>query len=128
MMTRKPSKASMRPHSSIGHLFGGLIVQFLLDRGLGRLEWRWSPALPKGILVCLLVAERGLPAARASVEVARHRALLTRLEEFTLRFATRSWAEAAGASCNQRDAVPEKGQIFLRRAGLPPAALPPGTC
>lgn len=35
----------------IGHSFGGLIVELLLDRGLGRAGVAMSPAPPKGILV-----------------------------------------------------------------------------
>src|SRR3954464_6095267 len=34
----------------IGHSFGGLIVELLLDRGLGRAGVALSPAPPKGIL------------------------------------------------------------------------------
>ena len=35
----------------IGHSFGGLIVELLLDRGLGRVGVAISPAPPKGILL-----------------------------------------------------------------------------
>src|SRR5215218_8311732 len=35
----------------IGHSFGGLVVELLLDRGLGRAGVAMSPAPPKGILV-----------------------------------------------------------------------------
>ena len=35
----------------IGHSFGGLIVELLLDRGLGQAGVAMSPAPPKGILV-----------------------------------------------------------------------------
>ena len=35
----------------VGHSFGGLIVELLLDRGLGRAGVAMSPAPPKGILV-----------------------------------------------------------------------------
>ena len=39
------------PPILIGHSFGGLIVELLLDRGLGRAGVAMSPAPPKGILV-----------------------------------------------------------------------------
>src|SRR5436190_253722 len=39
------------PPVLIGHSFGGLIVELLLDRGLGRAGVAISPAPPKGILV-----------------------------------------------------------------------------
>ncbi|HEU0248906.1 MAG TPA: alpha/beta hydrolase, partial [Gaiellaceae bacterium] len=39
------------PPVLIGHSFGGLIVELLLDRGLGRAGVAMSPAPPKGILV-----------------------------------------------------------------------------
>jgi pimeloyl-ACP methyl ester carboxylesterase len=34
----------------IGHSYGGLFVELLLDRGLGRAGVAMSPAPPKGIL------------------------------------------------------------------------------
>ena len=40
-----------QPPVLIGHSFGGLIVELLLDRGLGRAGVALSPAPPKGILV-----------------------------------------------------------------------------
>ena len=40
-----------QPPVLIGHSFGGLIVELLLDRGLGRAGAALSPAPPKGILV-----------------------------------------------------------------------------
>src|SRR5262245_55908111 len=39
------------PPILIGHSFGGLIVELLLDRGLARAGVAMSPAPPKGILV-----------------------------------------------------------------------------
>ena len=41
-----------QPPVLVGHSFGGLIVELLLDRGLGRAGVAISPAPPKGILVC----------------------------------------------------------------------------
>src|SRR2546422_10791448 len=39
-----------RPPVLIGHSYGGLFVELLLDRGLGRAGVAMSPAPPKGIL------------------------------------------------------------------------------
>ena len=39
------------PPVLIGHSYGGLVVELLLDRGLGRAGVAMSPAPPKGILV-----------------------------------------------------------------------------
>ena len=44
-------RALDEPPVLIGHSFGGLIVELLLDRGLGRAGVAMSPAPPKGILV-----------------------------------------------------------------------------
>src|SRR5690349_5959813 len=38
------------PPALIGHSYGGLFVELLLDRGLGRAGVAMSPAPPKGIL------------------------------------------------------------------------------
>ena len=39
-----------QPPVLLGHSFGGLIVELLVDRGLGRAGVAMSPAPPKGIL------------------------------------------------------------------------------
>ena len=60
------------PPVLIGHSFGGLIVELLLDRGLGRAGVAMSPAPPKGILVLpVLVAQGRSSCPCASFEVAR---------------------------------------------------------
>src|SRR5262249_57230892 len=40
-----------QPPVLIGHSYGGLFVELLLDRGLGRAGVAMSPAPPKGIIV-----------------------------------------------------------------------------
>ena len=62
-----------RPPVLIGHSFGGLIVELLLDRGLGRAGVAMSPAPPKGIGAAVLDAEGRRARPRASVEAARRR-------------------------------------------------------
>ena len=67
-------RALDEPPVLIGHSFGGLIVELLLDRGLGRAGVAMSPAPPKGILVLpVLVAQGRRPRARASLALARRR-------------------------------------------------------
>ena len=62
------------PPVLVGHSFGGLIVELLLDRGLGRAGVALSPAPPKGILVLPFSSLKAAsPGARASVEAARDR-------------------------------------------------------
>src|SRR5918997_1592639 len=59
-------RALRQPPVLMGHSFGGLIVELLLDRGLGRA----AEGHPRA---AVLLAEGGRQGARASVEVARRR-------------------------------------------------------
>lgn len=47
-------QAQSEPPILIGHSFGGLFVQMLLDRGLGRAGVAIDPAPPKGVLPLFL--------------------------------------------------------------------------
>ncbi len=64
-----------QPPVLIGHSYGGLFVELLLDRGLGRAGVAMSPAPPKGILALPLktLKSGGRSRPRAPVEVARRR-------------------------------------------------------
>jgi len=81
----------------IGHSFGGLIVELLLDRGLGRAGVALSPAPPKGIL--LLPFSSLKAASPALAHPSRwHGTVPLTLEEFTYGFVnTYSPEEAAAA-------------------------------
>jgi len=98
------------PPVLLGHSFGGLIVELLLDRGLGRAGVAISPAPPKGILVLpfssLKAASPALahPSRRAGV-------VPLTLEEFTYGFVNTFSPEDAKAAY-ERYAVPETGRIF----------------
>jgi pimeloyl-ACP methyl ester carboxylesterase len=94
----------------IGHSYGGLIVELLLDRGLGRAGVAMSPAPPRGILVLPFSTLKA--AAPALAHPSRwHGVVPLTLEEFTYGFVNTFSAEDAAAAY-ERYAVPETGQIF----------------
>jgi pimeloyl-ACP methyl ester carboxylesterase len=99
-----------QPPVLIGHSFGGLIVELLLDRGLGRAGVALSPAPPKGILVLPFSSLKA--AAPALAHPSRwHGIVPLTLEEFTFGFVNTLSPEDAAAAY-ERYAVPETGQIF----------------
>ena len=94
----------------IGHSFGGLIVELLLDRGLGRAGVALSPAPPKGILVLPFSSLEA--AAPALAHPSRWHGIVTlTLDEFSYAFVNTFSPEEAAAAY-ERYAVPETGQIF----------------
>jgi pimeloyl-ACP methyl ester carboxylesterase len=98
------------PPVLIGHSFGGLIVEVLLDRGLGRAGVAISPAPPKGILVLPFSSLKA--AAPALAHPSRWHGIVTLTpEEFTYAFVNTFSPEDAAAAY-ERYAVPETGQIF----------------
>ncbi len=108
----------------IGHSFGGLIVELLLDRGLGKAGVAMSPAPPKGILVLPFSSLKA--ASPALAHPSRwHGIVPLTLEEFTFGFVNTFTAEAA-AEAYERYAVPETGQIFYE-AGFANFHLHPPT-
>ncbi len=112
------------PPILIGHSFGGLIVELLLDRGLGRAGVAMSPAPPKGILVLPFSSLKA--ASPALAHPSRwHGIVPLTLEEFTYGFVNTSSAEDAVAAY-ERYAVPETGQIFFE-AGFANFHLHPPT-
>ena len=112
------------PPVLIGHSFGGLIVELLLDRGLGRAGVALSPAPPKGILVLPFSSLKA--AAPALAHPSKWHGVVTLTpEEFTYGFVnTLSLNDAAAAY--ERYAVPETGQIFYE-AGFANFHLHPPT-
>jgi alpha-beta hydrolase superfamily lysophospholipase len=112
------------PPVLIGHSFGGLIVELLLDRGLGRAGVALSPAPPKGILVLPFSSLKA--AAPALAHPSKWHGVVTlTLEEFTYGFVNTFSAEDAAAAY-ERYAVPETGQIFYE-AGFANFHLNPPT-
>ena len=108
----------------VGHSFGGLIVELLLDRGLGRAGVAMSPAPPKGILVLPFSSLKA--ASPALAHPSRwHGVVPLTLEEFTFGFVNTFTPEAA-SNAYERYAVPETGQIFYE-AGFANFHLHPPT-
>ena len=113
-----------QPPVLIGHSYGGLFVELLLDRALGRAGVAMSPAPPKGILVLPLSTLKS--AAPALAHPSRWHGVVTlTLDEFTYSFVNTFSPEDAAAAY-ERYAVPETGQIFYE-AGLANFHLHPPT-
>jgi pimeloyl-ACP methyl ester carboxylesterase len=99
-----------QPPVLVGHSFGGLIVELLLDRGLGRAGVAISPAPPKGILVLPFSSLKAAGPALAHPSK-WHGVVTLTPEEFTYGFVNTFTPEKA-AVAYERYAVPETGQIF----------------
>jgi len=112
------------PPVLIGHSFGGLIVELLLDRGLGRAGVALSPAPPKGILVLPFSSLKAASPALAHPSK-RHGIVTLSREEFGYGFVNTFEPDAAGAAYD-RYAVPETGRIFYE-AGFANFSLHPPT-
>jgi pimeloyl-ACP methyl ester carboxylesterase len=98
------------PPVIMGHSFGGLFTQLLLDRGLGRAGVAMSPAQPKGILRLPLSTLKSASPALAHPS-RRHGVVPLTLEEFTYAFVNTLSPEDAKAAY-ETYCVPETGQIF----------------
>ena len=113
-----------QPPVLIGHSYGGLFVELLLDRGLGRVGVAMSPAPPKGILkLPLSTLKAGAPALAHPSKW--HGVVTLTPEEFTYAFVNTFSPEDAAAAY-ERYAVPETGQIFYE-AGFANFHLHPPT-
>src|SRR5204862_5504514 len=115
------------PPVLIGHSYGGLFVELLLDRGVGRAGVAMSPAPPKGILVLPFSTLKA--ASPALAHPSRWHGVVTLTpEEFTYGFVNTFSPEDAAAAY-ERYCVPETGQIFYE-AGFanfhphPPTEVP----
>jgi pimeloyl-ACP methyl ester carboxylesterase len=117
-------EALAEPPVLIGHSFGALIVELLLDRGLGRAGVALSPAPPKGILVLPFSSLKAASPALAHPSK-RHGIVTLTLDEFTYGFVNTFTPEEAAAAY-ERYAVPETGRIFYE-AGFANFALHPPT-
>jgi len=112
------------PPVLLGHSYGGLFVELLLDRGLGRAGVAMSPAPPKGILKLPLTTLKSASPALAHPSK-RHGVVTLTPEEFTYSFVNTLAPEDAAAAYD-RYAVPETGQIFYE-AGFANFHLHPPT-
>ena len=113
-----------QPPVLIGHSYGGLFVELLLDRGYGRAGVALSPAPAKGILVLPFSTLKSASPALAHPSK-WHGVVPLTLEEFTYAFVNTFPPEAAAAAY-ERYAVPETGQIFYE-AGFANFHLHPPT-
>jgi pimeloyl-ACP methyl ester carboxylesterase len=103
-------RALDQPPVLIGHSYGGLFVELLLDRGLGRAGVALSPAPPKGILALPFSTLKA--AAPALAHPSKWHGVVTLTpEEFTYAFVN-TFSEEDAAAAYERYAVPETGQIF----------------
>src|SRR6059036_1602477 len=108
----------------IGHSYGGLFVELLLDRGLGRAGVAMSPAPPKGILkLPLSTLKAGAPALAHPSKW--HGVVTLTLEQFTYGFVN-TFSPDEAQEAYERYAVPETGQIFYE-AGFANFRLHPPT-
>ena len=117
-------RALPEPPLLVGHSYGGLFVELLLDRGLGRAGVAMSPAPPKGILVLPFSTLKSATPALAHPST-RHGIVDLTLEEFTYGFVNTFSPENAKAAY-EKYAVPETGQIFYE-AGFANFHLHPPT-
>jgi pimeloyl-ACP methyl ester carboxylesterase len=103
-------RASDEPPVLVGHSYGGLFVELLLDRGVGRAGVAMSPAPPKGILVLPFSTLKA--AAPALAHPSKWHGVVTLTpEEFTYAFVN-TFSDEDAAAAYARYAVPETGQIF----------------
>jgi len=103
------------PPIIMGHSFGGLVTQILLDRGLGAAGVAIDPAPPKGVLV---IPPASLRVASVSLRNPgnRHRAQMLTAKQFRFAFGN-TLSEAESQAVYERHAVPGPGRTLFQ-AGL----------
>ena len=99
-----------QPPVLIGHSYGGLFVQLLLDRGLGRVGVALSPAPPKGLFALPLSTLKAVAPVLAHPSK-WHGVVGLSLKQFTFGFVNTLSPEEA-RSAYERHHVPETGRIF----------------
>lgn len=107
-------RALAEPPVIVGHSFGGLFTQMLLDRGLGKAGVAMDPAPPKGILTLPL---RQLKAASPALAHPGNRngVVALTLPQFTYGFVNTFSPEDAKAAF-ERYAVPDSARILFEAA------------
>ena len=99
------------PPVLIGHSFGGLFVQLLLDRGLGAAGVAIDPAPPKGVLP-------GINAVRASLPVIRGWKFWQRVRWMPFKHFQWGWvhtlSEPEQRAAHEQHVIPTTGHIFLQ--------------
>jgi len=104
-----------RPPIIIGHSFGGLVTQILLDRGLGAAGVAVDPAPPKGIYV---IPPASLRVASVALRnpANRKRAVMLTPAQFRYAFGN-TLSEAESNAVYERQAIPGPGRTLFQ-AGL----------
>jgi alpha-beta hydrolase superfamily lysophospholipase len=103
------------PPIIIGHSFGGLITELLLDRGLGAAGVAVAPAPIKGVLVLPPAQLRSAwPGLRNPANT--HKAVMLTPKQFRFAFAN-TLSEEEGARFYERHAIPGPGRVLFQ-AGL----------
>jgi pimeloyl-ACP methyl ester carboxylesterase len=99
----------------IGHSFGGLITQILLDRGLGRAGVALDPAPPRGVFGARYpTATRSLLRIIATPGIA-HKSVILSPREFNYAF-IHTFPTAEQKRIYHDYVVPETGRIFIQDA------------
>ncbi|HVY07838.1 MAG TPA: alpha/beta fold hydrolase [Burkholderiales bacterium] len=104
-----------RPPLIVGHSFGGLVTQILLDRGLGAAGVAIASAAAKGVLILPFSTIR-VVAPALSNPLNAHRAVPLTPEQFHYAF-TNSLPEAESLAVYRRYAVPGPDHVLFQ-AGL----------
>jgi len=102
------------PPIIMGHSFGGLITQLLLDRGLGTAGVAIDSSPIKGVLaVPASTLRSGFPVLKSPAN--RHRSVSLTPEEFHYAF-TNTLTEAESLAAYRRYAVPGPGRVLFQGA------------
>lgn len=101
------------PPVIIGHSFGGLFTQILLDRGLGSAGVALNAAPPKGILPTPAAIRGSLPAITTWKG---WRKILTMSETHFSRFFANGFPQAERANVYRAHVIPTPGRIFFQAA------------
>jgi len=107
-------RALPEPPILVGHSFGGLIVQVLLDRGLGTCGVSIDPAPPKGVLAFEPTLLRSLASVLATWRGWRK---VVRWSFASFRYAfVHTLPEAEARAVFDAHVTPETGRVFFRGA------------
>ncbi len=101
----------------IGHSFGGLTTQLLLDRGLGAAGVAMDPAPPKGVMAIKPTVLKSLSGVLFTWRGWR-KIVTWSFEEFRYAF-MHSLPEQAQREAYENHVVPETGRIFFQAALAP---------
>jgi len=104
------------PPVLVGHSFGGLFVQMLLDRGIGAAGVAIDPAPPKGVLP-------GANAVRASLPVLLGWESWQRVRRMSFRNFQWGWvhtlSEGEQRAAYERHVIPTSGRLFFQALLVP---------